>query len=108
MHATVRRYEGVDVSRTGELKMKVNETLIPRLSKVPGFKSYYLFEADNGVMSSFSLFDNSSPPTRRPSSSPAGCVTRSSSPCFPTRRRSPSARSSPRRTAAQSRKHLAA
>jgi hypothetical protein len=60
MHATVRRYEGVDVSRTGELKTKVNETLIPRLSKVPGFKSYYLFEAGNGVMSSFSLFDNAS------------------------------------------------
>jgi hypothetical protein len=59
MHATLRRYEGVDVSRTGELKTKVNETLIPRLSKVPGFKGYYLFEAGNGVMSSFSLFDNS-------------------------------------------------
>jgi hypothetical protein len=59
MHATVRRYEGVDASRTGELKTKVNETLIPRLSKVPGFQGYYLFEAGNGVMSSFSLFDNS-------------------------------------------------
>jgi hypothetical protein len=59
MHATVRRYEGVDVSRTGELKTKVNETLIPRLSKVPGFRGYYLLEAGNGVMSSFSLFDSS-------------------------------------------------
>jgi hypothetical protein len=59
MHATVRRYEGVDASRTGELKTKVDETLIPRLSKVPGFKGYYLFEAGNGVMSSFSLFDDS-------------------------------------------------
>ena len=27
MHATVRRYEGVDASRTDELKSKVNETL---------------------------------------------------------------------------------
>ena len=59
MYATVRRYEGVDVSRTDELTKKVNETLIPRLSKMPGFKSYYLFEAGNGVMSSFSLFDTS-------------------------------------------------
>ncbi|MFN2471678.1 MAG: hypothetical protein ABR583_11970 [Gaiellaceae bacterium] len=57
MHATVRRYEGVDASRTDELTRKVNETLIPRLSKVSGFKSYYLFEAGNGVVSSFSLFD---------------------------------------------------
>ena len=59
MHATVRRYEGVDVSRTDELKNKVNETLIPKLSQVPGFKGYYLLDAGNGVISSFSLFDNS-------------------------------------------------
>jgi hypothetical protein len=59
MHATVRRYEGVDISRAGELKTKVNETLIPQLSKVPGFKDYYLLETGDGVMSSFSLFDNS-------------------------------------------------
>src|SRR3954452_5124594 len=59
MHATVRRYEGVDTSRTNELKTKVNETLIPKLSQVAGFKGYYLLDAGNGVMSSFSLFDNS-------------------------------------------------
>ena len=59
MHATVRRYEGVDVSRTGELKTKVNETLIPQLNKIDGFKGYYLLEAGNGVLSSFSMFDNS-------------------------------------------------
>ena len=59
MHATVRRYEGVDTSRTNELKTKVNETLIPQLTKVPGFKGYYLLDAGKGVMSSFSLFDNS-------------------------------------------------
>ena len=59
MHATVRRYEGVDVSRTVELKTKVNETLIPQLNKIDGFKGYYLLEAGNGVMSSFSMFDNS-------------------------------------------------
>jgi hypothetical protein len=58
MHATVRQYDGIDASRTGELKTKVNETLLPRLNKVPGFKGYYLFDAENGVMSSISLFDN--------------------------------------------------
>ena len=59
MHATVRRYEGVDASRTDELTKKVNETLIPRLSKLPGFDGYFLVEADNDVMTSFSLFDTS-------------------------------------------------
>ena len=59
MHATVRRYEGVDASRTTELTKKVNETLIPRLSKLPGFDGYFLIEDGNGVMTSLSLFDTS-------------------------------------------------
>ena len=59
MHATVRRYEGVDKSRTDELTKKVGETLLPRLSKLPGFNSYYLIEAGNGVMSSIGFFDTS-------------------------------------------------
>ncbi len=59
MHATVRRYEGVDVSRTIELTKKVNENLIPILSNLPGFGGYYLIEAGNGIMTSVSLFDTS-------------------------------------------------
>ena len=59
MHATVRRYEGVDQSRTVELTKKVGETLLPSLSKLPGFESYYLIEAGNGVMSSIGFFDTS-------------------------------------------------
>ena len=57
MHATVRRYEGVDQSRTDELTKKINETLLPRLSKLPGFEGYYLIEAGDGVMSSIGFFD---------------------------------------------------
>ena len=57
MHATIRRYDGVDQNRTVELTGKVNESLIPKLSKLDGFKGYYLIEAGNGVMSSFSLFE---------------------------------------------------
>lgn len=59
MHATVRRYEGVDQSRTDELTKKVDETLVPRLSNLPGFEGYYLIEAGNGNMSSIGLFDTS-------------------------------------------------
>ena len=59
MHATVRRYEGVDASRTEELSKKVNESLLPRLSKLPGFSGYYLIEAGNGVMTSIGLFETS-------------------------------------------------
>ena len=57
MHATIRRYEGIDQERTEELTRKVGETLLPRLSEMPGFKSYHLIEAEKGVMSSISFFD---------------------------------------------------
>jgi hypothetical protein len=59
MHATVRRYEGVDAGRTDELTKKVGEALLPSLSKLPGFEGYYLIEAGDGVMSSVSFFDTS-------------------------------------------------
>jgi hypothetical protein len=56
MHATFRRYEGVDRNRTDELTKKVNESLMPRLSNLPGFGGYYLIEGE-GVMSSISIFE---------------------------------------------------
>jgi hypothetical protein len=59
MHATIRRYEGIDQSRTDELVENVGEKLLPRLSKMPGFSGYYLIEAGNGVMSSIGFFDTS-------------------------------------------------
>jgi hypothetical protein len=59
MHATLRRYEGVESSRTVELTKKVDENLIPKLKELPGFSGYYLIEAGNGVMTSISLFDTS-------------------------------------------------
>jgi hypothetical protein len=59
MHATVRRYEGIDQSRKDELTRKVGESLMPNLSKLPGFGGYYLIESENGVLTSFGLFDNS-------------------------------------------------
>ena len=59
MHATMRRYEGVDQSSTDELKRKVEEKLVPRLSELPGFSGYYLIDAGNGVMSSVGIFETS-------------------------------------------------
>jgi hypothetical protein len=57
MFATIRRYDGVDQNRTTELTSKVNETLLPKLSTLPGFAGYYLIEAENGVFSSLGLFE---------------------------------------------------
>ena len=57
MHAIIRRYDGVDQNRTVELTAKVNETLIPKLERLPGFEGYYLIEAGNGVFTSLGLFE---------------------------------------------------
>jgi len=57
MHATIRRYDGVDQNRAAELTAKVNETLVPQLRKLPGFAGYYLVEAGDGVFSSLGLFE---------------------------------------------------
>ena len=59
MHATIRRYEGVDATRTNEVVGKVNETLVPKLRDLPGFHGYFLIEGGSGVMSSLGLFDTS-------------------------------------------------
>ncbi len=59
MFATVRHYENIDQSRKAEVTKKVNETLMPRFSKLPGFSEYYLIESGNGVLTSFGLFETS-------------------------------------------------
>jgi hypothetical protein len=59
MHATIRRYEGVDTTRTDELTRRVQESLVPKLQKLDGFAGYYLIEAGNGVFSSVGLFESS-------------------------------------------------
>jgi hypothetical protein len=59
MHATIRRYEGVDVTRINEVVGKVNETLIPKLRELPGFEGYYLIEGRSGILSSLGLFETS-------------------------------------------------
>jgi len=59
MHATIRRYEGIDVSRINDVAGKVNDTLVPKLRELPGFSRYYLIEGSSGVLSSLGLFETS-------------------------------------------------
>jgi hypothetical protein len=57
LHATIRRYEATDQTRTSELIKKAEDSLLPRLSELPGFNAYYLVEAGDGVISSVGFFD---------------------------------------------------
>jgi hypothetical protein len=57
MHTAIRRYESIDQSRKGELVKKVDESLVPTLSELPGFNGYSLIDAGDGVMTSVGFFD---------------------------------------------------
>jgi len=57
MHATIRRYEASDKTRTTEIIRKTQDDLLPRLSEMPGFIGYYLIDAGEGVFNSVSIFD---------------------------------------------------
>ncbi len=58
MHATIRRYEAIDKTRTTELVKKVQDSLLPRLSELSGFNGYYVIDAGNGVISSVGFFES--------------------------------------------------
>ena len=57
MHATVRRYESIDQSRKAELFKMVDESLLPTLSRLPGFSGYSLIDAGSGIVTSVGFFD---------------------------------------------------
>ena len=52
MFATIRRYDAIDQEHVGDLVKKVDESLMPTLSELPGFSGYYFIDAGNGIMSS--------------------------------------------------------
>ena len=58
MYATVRRYEGIDKARSQEITRKVGDSLLPRVSKLPGFCGYYLIDGGETVLTSIGLFEN--------------------------------------------------
>jgi hypothetical protein len=57
MYATIRRYEGIDTVRSDEITRKVSESLLPRISKLPGFAGYFVIDAGGGVLTSVELFE---------------------------------------------------
>jgi hypothetical protein len=57
MNTTIRRYESIDQSRKSELVKKIDQSLLPTLSELPGFNGYSLIDAGNGVMTSVDFFD---------------------------------------------------
>jgi hypothetical protein len=59
MYATIRRYEGIDKVRSEEITRKAKDSLLPSISKLPGFAGYFMIDAGEGVLTSVSLFETS-------------------------------------------------
>ncbi len=47
MHASVRRYEGIDKVRSEDVTRKVGQSPVLGLRKVPGFSGCYVFAGEH-------------------------------------------------------------
>jgi hypothetical protein len=56
MFAVIRRYEGVDVSRTDEIRRTIKDDFLPTIREMPGYHGYWIVEADE-VLATFGLFE---------------------------------------------------
>jgi hypothetical protein len=56
MYAVTRRYEGVDVSRTEEIRRSIKDEFLPMIRDLPGYHGYWIVEAGD-VLTSFGLYE---------------------------------------------------
>jgi hypothetical protein len=54
VHAAMRKYK-VDSDQLGEFSKRVSDSFVPRITDAPGFAGYYLIDAGNGILISFTL-----------------------------------------------------
>lgn len=57
MHASIRKYR-INTQAVADLVVRVEDRFVPIISKVPGFVSYMVVDAGNGVVASVSIFDS--------------------------------------------------
>jgi hypothetical protein len=58
MHASIRRYEGVDSASVEEIIRRAGEGFVPIVSGVAGFVGYYIVDAGDGVLATISVFES--------------------------------------------------
>src|SRR6266511_1116846 len=54
MHAVIRRYR-VRLGTVASAAQVAEDTLLPRMNRLPGFVAYYLLDAGDGVLASISV-----------------------------------------------------
>jgi excisionase family DNA binding protein len=57
MHASIRRYR-VEPGSSAGLIQRVNQSFVPLLQELRGFISYYIMEAEDGMITTISLFED--------------------------------------------------
>ncbi|HXR11957.1 MAG TPA: hypothetical protein VN770_06665 [Gaiellaceae bacterium] len=57
MYATIRRYDGIDKVRSDEITRKFSESLLPSISKLPGFAGYFVIDAGEAAIAEVGLFE---------------------------------------------------
>ena len=57
MHASIRKYK-IDSDAVVALAVRVEDGFIPIISKLPGFVSYMVIDAGDGVAASISIFES--------------------------------------------------
>lgn len=57
MHASIRKYK-IDSDAVVALAVRVEDGFVPIISKLPGFVSYMVIDAGDGVVASVSIFES--------------------------------------------------
>ncbi len=57
MYASVRRYK-MEPSQVDELIRRVDEGFVPIVCEAPGFITYYVLDAGDGVVASINIFED--------------------------------------------------
>lgn len=58
MHASIRRYEGLDPGSVNEIVKRAGEGFVPIVSGGAGFVGYYIIDAGDGVLATISVFES--------------------------------------------------
>ena len=57
MHASIRKYR-INSDAIEALAVRVEDGFVPIISKLPGFVSYMVVDAGDGIVASISVFEN--------------------------------------------------
>lgn len=57
MYASIRKYR-IDTDAVAALAVRVEDGFVPILNKLPGFVSYMVVDAGDGVVASISIFED--------------------------------------------------